>query len=433
MLTLYGFVNIANFINNTPGQTATVGEITTHSVTYSSEKGSYRVPEYPDVSLLTFDVRRDNEKVPLDLAYYSTTLQISQWLYTRSIQGLIGKDTTGLLQALNTQFATVAEFSSVGEIVTHRTYNFPSSITFRLATAGEANEVYIWYADANFRTEYPNFEIDVVPPVDDIDILMGSGNDVLDILKAITVTSHANRIQESIGDQPQTEIWTANFTWVDRTNDEVRYLIPFSAIIRGFAGSNLDHIKDAIREYILGKSQFGRDEWEKVLPDLFTPTEFYLVPIWDRYSLPNQIESTGLYSPTMVLSDIPVYAEKYFIDYTADHISKNVCISGSTFQNIPFLSCGHPRNYSVGSDFDKLWPQYAAISTDSPEFSKIPPATREFIIAMIALFKAAEKATSTSIIPTGMTRTIRGGIYYLTTTVGPVQYLAPIKAGFSKG
>lgn len=170
MLTLYGFVNIANFIDNVPGQTSTVGEITAHSATYSSEKGLYRIQDYPDVSLMTFDVRRDGQKVDLNLAYYSITLQISQWLYTRSIQGLIGKDTTGLLQALNTQFATIAEFRSVGEIVTHRNYNFPSSIQYRISTAGEENEVYIWYADANFRTEYPNFEIDVVPPVDDIDL-----------------------------------------------------------------------------------------------------------------------------------------------------------------------------------------------------------------------------------------------------------------------
>ncbi|ATA65407.1 virion-associated protein [Serratia phage Moabite] len=432
MLTLYGFVNIANFIDNVPGQTSTVGEITAHSATYSSEKGLYRIQDYPDVSLMTFDVRRDGQKVDLNLAYYSITLQISQWLYTRSIQGLIGKDTTGLLQALNTQFATIAEFRSVGEIVTHRNYNFPSSIQYRISTAGEENEVYIWYADANFRTEYPNFEIDVVPPVDDIDLLMGSGNDVLDILKAITVKSHSDRIQAKIGDQPQTEIWTGNFTWVDRTNDEVRYLAPFTAIIRGFAGSNLDHIKDALREYILSNSKYGRDEWEKVLPDLFTPTEFYLVPIWDRYSLPNQIESTGLYSPTVPVKDIPVYSAKYFVGYDPAHVAENSCISGSTYQNIAFLSCGHIRNYAVGSNFDALWPQYAAISTDSPEFSKIPPATREFIIAMVALFKAAEKATATSVIPTGMTRTVRGGIYYLTTTVGAVQYLAPIKNGFSK-
>ena len=103
-----------------------------------------------------------------------------------------------------------------------------------------------------------------------------------------------------------------------------------------------------------------------------------------------------------------------------------------TYQNLQLLVCGHIRNYDVPYVFSELWPRYAAIPTTIYEFGKIPEATRNFIIALIALLKLSETATATSILPTGYTRAPRNDITYITMTVDTVQYLVPIKTGFAK-
>lgn len=432
MLNAYGFVTIKNFINNAAGQTSTVGELTTYGETYSTDVGSYSVVDYADVSLKTLSVKRDDVKTTLGLTYYTQILQISQWLYNRSINGLITTDTAALLQALNAEFSSFAVVKAVGTIINNGSYNFPSSLQMNFTNSGETNELFIWYGIANFLVEYPLYEYSVVFPFDDIDILIGDATAAVDEINKITPITNTARITAAIGTSPQTDIWTSNFTWVAATNDEITKSFPINVIVYGAAGKNLDYLKDAIRAKILGNSSAGRDVWEKVLPDLFTPTEYYVVPIWDRYSLPNQLDSTALYSPVLPYADIPVYTAKYMADYDTAHVAAAAEVAFCTYQNLQLLVCGHIRNYDVPYVFSELWPRYAAIPTTSSEFGKIPEATRNFIIALIALLKLSETATATSILPTGYTRATRNDITYITMTVDTVQYLVPIKTGFAK-
>lgn len=432
MLNVYGFVNIKNFINNTPGTDNAVGELSSIGYTYSTEIGSYSVTDYADVTLKTISVERDGTKVALGLTYYTQILQISEWLYSRSITGLITTDPQSLLQALTAEFSSTTTFSAVGAIVNNGSYNFPSSITLSFTNSGESNTIYIWYADANFRTEYPGYEFSVVLPFDNPDVLTGDAATATAAINAITPVTVTNRINAAIGEKPQTDIWTSYFTWVQKDNDEITLQLPISVVIYGAAGINLDYIKAAIREHILGNSTETQDVWETVLPDLFTPTEYYVIPIWDRISLPNQLDSTALYSPVVPFADITTYTGKYMADYDATHVATNGQVVASTYQNLQLLVCGNVRNYNVSYVWSTLWPKYAAVPTTSTDFSKIPEDTRNFILQLIALLKNAETATSSSILPTGFTRTERNEIYYLTTTYNTVQYLVPIKTGFAK-
>lgn len=432
MLNAYSFVTIKNFINNAIGQTAKVGELTTYGETYSTDVGTYSVPDYTDVILKTLSVTRDGTKTDLGLTYYTQILEISQWLYQRSINGFITTDTAALLQALNAQFSDFATVSEVGTIVNNGSYNFPSSLHLSFSNAGETNDLYVWYAIDNFLVEYPLYELSVVMPFDDVDILVGDPDTAVAAINAITPVSNTARITAAIGQNPQTDIWTGYFTWVAKGNDEVTKQIPINVVIYGSAGKNLDYIKDAIRDHILGNSSSGSDVWEIVLPDLFTPTEYYVVPVWDRISLPNQLDTTALYSPVLPYKDFLTYTDKYMADYEQSHVISAGEIVFSIYQNLQMLVCGHVRNYNVSYVFSDLWPRYAAIPTTSSEFGKIPEATRNFIISLIALLKTAETATGTSILPTGYTRANRNGTYYITMTVDTVQYLVPIKSGFSK-
>jgi hypothetical protein len=318
----------------------------------------------------------------------------------------------------------------VGNIIQKDSYYFPTYLELTVTTAGEDNTVFLWFANDAFVQQYPNNEMIVVNPVEDMDSLLGDRETVLTALKAITLESHNTRLQSKIEGKPQSYIWTGTFGWHDKDNADITYPAPFSIAIYGLAGNNIDLIKIKLRETILAGSAYGQDIWSKVLPEIFTATEFYIVPLWDRVSLPNQVQETGLYSPTAPLGDLPKYAEQYFKGYAADFVNENVCISACVYKSLQFISCGNADNYNAQTRFDLQWPQYAAIRTESPEFAKLPPATQSFVLALVGLMKAAESGTSTSLLPTGMTRTERDGVYYFTTTVGSVQYLCPIKDGF---
>ena len=431
MYSLYGFVGIPNFKDNGPGKTATIGELEDIGFQYSTEVGTYRTATYSNVVFHSIDSRRDEVLVDVGLTYYDTILHIAQWLYDRSIQGAVGQDSVALKQALTAEFGYSVEFVAVGPILLQGHYYYPSSMEIKVNNSGETNDLFVWFANDAFLAEYPGKEFRIVPALEPVDQFFNQRDAVLAMLKAITSESHNAKVQAAIGKKPQSYIWTKNFNWHDIDNEDVTWPAPFTAIINGQAGVNIDYIKEAIRAYILANSEHTESEWAKVLPEIFTPTEFYIVPIWDRYSLPNQALETGVYSPTIPYSDQMTYALKYFKGYLPAHITANLCISSCSYQSLQFLSCGNQLNYGADTRFDREWPQYANVPVVSAEFAKLPPDTQTFITKLVTLLMAAEVATPQSIIPTDMTRTQRDGVYYLTTTVGAVQYLVPIKQGFA--
>lgn len=438
MYSLYGFVEISNFKNNTAGQTATVGELSAIGRTFSTEIGQYAVATYPDVQLVSIDSRRDDALVDVGLTYYDAALHISQWLYDRSINGLLGNDIVAIRQALNAQFGAVANIKEVGTVLTQGgRYYFPAYLTLTFTNTGEDNDIYLWYSDTYFtQTQpYPLYEFRALLPMATIDTLMAAPETALAALKAVTAASFANNAQTVAGDKPYTYLWSNEYDWYCLTNSDITYQCPLGVLINSFAGVNIDHIQDALRAYILANSAHNADDWRKVLPQLFKSTEFYLVPMWDRKSLQNQDESTRLYSPTARLKDaiIKAYTDKYMFGFSAAWLDANLCLSGSAYKNLSFLSVGNQDNYGAQYSFDLQFPEYAAINSLSTEFSKIPARVRMFISQLFDLFMACEVATATSLVPAGFTRVVRNEISYLTFTYESCQYLCPIRDGFTIG
>lgn len=430
---LYGFGEIPNFRNNTPGQVATIGEMTKENYTYSNEVERYSLTSYQNVQLVSLLSTRDGDQVAVGLTYQDLLLKMSEWLYTRSISGNIPADTATMLQALRAEFGDVANITEVGEIIYKDSYLFPTYVTLSATNAGEDNNLFIWYGHQSLEMYYPNKDYTGIMPVanEDIDKLAGDRDAAVALIKAITIVNHNARADAAAQGRPQTFWVTMNFAWHDKDNADITYDTPFTILCHGPQSKNIDLIKEYLRNLILGLSQFGEDVWSLIYPDLFVPTEFYVVPLWDRIALPNKVESTGIYSSTVRNKVVQTYAQKYCKGYEASFLADNVTQSSANYQCLLFIACGNAQNYGAATAFDEQWPEYCDLDTKAPDFGKLPPATQSMIMQLNALFKAAETATEFTIVPQDMTRTSRDGVYYLTTTVGNIQMLCPIKKDFA--
>lgn len=433
MYSLYGFIEIPNFQSNDADTIATIGELSAFGRTFSTEVGLYSLPAYENVQLISIDSRRDKALATVGLGYTDPVLHIAQWLYDRSMQGQLGQDPLVIKQALTAQFGASANITSVGPVVIQGgRYYFPSYITLNLTNTGESNELYIWFADTAFTSTYayPGYEMRLINQVTPVDTLMGSAEAVLAVLKTITPATFTAALQSAMGQKPTTSAWSNEYTWHCLTNPDITYPFPLGALLNGVAGSNIDNILDFIRETFLANSQHAIADWRVVLPEVFRQTEFILVPLWDRKSLDNQDQSTRLYSPTSRAFGTKPYTDRYMPEFTADWLKQNLTTSMCIYKNLTFLACGNPDNYGAKFAFDEQFPKYAAISTLSPEFSKIPEYTRNFIVQMVALFTQAEIDNGKGILPAGLTRIERNGVIYVTFTYDSCQYLCPIRSGF---
>lgn len=436
MYQLRGFVPITSFSDNTEGKTAIIGELSSLSRSFSRDVNFLRVPTAPDVSLGVFKNTRDGNVVTPEVVFYTLLLDVSQWLFTQSISGELPKDVNVLLQNLNATFTSRAKFTDVGEIVSNGRYWFPSYITCSAleADGSEDNWLKVWYTDDAFRREYDLFEHVVTPPpsFDNIDDFFLPADTVIARIKGIDSELTNKQNNKYRGDFPETKLVTTNYDFVSPLDPEDTYPVPWSVFIYGLAGISSDAIRDSIVDYILENSSHSRDEWEQIFPDLFTPTEFYIIPYWDRYSLPDNQLIAGFYSPIIPLKSQLATAKKYAygVEYTDAHLQAHLAVVGNLYRSMQFLTVGNPKNRNAPLEFGALWPKYAMISTTSLDFGRIPPETREFMMLLTTLLQTAEKATPFSAIPDGMTRIVRNDVYYMTVVHAKVQYVVPIKQNF---
>lgn len=432
---LYGFGEIPNFRNREPGKVADVGEMTKENYTYSNEIERYNLKDYPNSNLVSLQSSRDGVQVSVGLTYQDLLLKMTEWLYTRSISSNIPPDQATMLQALRAEFGAVADITEVGEIIRKDSYLFPSYVTLSATNAGEDNNLFIWYGHKSLEMYYPNTDYTGILPVEnaDIDKLAGDRDVATALIKAITIVNHNTRADKAAQGSPQTYWITMNFRWYDKDNANIYFDTPFTFLCHGPQSKNIDLIKAYLRTLILSLSQYDETVWSKIYPDIFVPTEFYVIPLWDRIALPNKAEGTGIYSSTVRQKLQLQYAQKYCKGYDASFLAENVTITSANYQCLLFVACGNEQNFGAATSFDEQWPKYCDIDTLHPDFGKLPPDTQTMILQLNALFKAAESATEFSIVPQDMTRTERDNVYYLTTTVGNIQLLCPIKKDFALG
>lgn len=428
MYVLSGFIRIASMVSNEPSVNSALGELSQRSATFSRELGHYSNNSFPDVKLTSFNSKRNDALVKVDPSYVTVALQISQWLFLRSIDGSLSDDKENCRQQLLAQFGEQIEILSISQMENSGNYWLPELLIFKSVGAGEDNVIRLWYSDKAFQTQYDLYEILVVPIVDRLDDLHGNRENVLALLNSITVPSVFAKVDQVTGEFPPTETVSTDYDWVDKNDPSITRATPWTVVVYGEAGNNADLIRDALVTWILANSNFPREEWEKIYPDLFLPNEFFITPTWDRYSIPNQLTIGGIYSPTLKYADMYPYAISTFFEIPEDHIRQYMSHSTSVYKSLGFVSVGNPRNRNGIYAFDDLWPEYASITTSSHDFNRMSPDTSEFIMLLVNLFMTAENLTSFSSLPSGVSRVTRGGLQYLAMTYKKVLYLVSLKS-----
>lgn len=427
MYQFSGFTTSTAFTSNVPGQVSTLGELSKSAATYTREMGIYGDVAYPEVRLLSFQSKEDGEEVELHPTRKALILELSQWLVTQSIAGSLSDNEEQCRLAIIAEFSDRLTLTTVNPMVNSGIYWLPSSIVFTIDD-GEDNNCKVWFSDPAFRAQYDGYEIFVVDPIDNLDDFHTAPSIIVPMIKAIKVSDITQRVEALAGDKPYTLLQAREFDWVDKNDPENKHPVPWSVIIYGAAGINDDLIKIALQDHILANSTYTREEWEVVFPDIFLPTEFYLAPLWYRYSLPEGMMASGLYSPTVLQREVIPYALAVMPGYDQAHLENQVSVVSSVYKSIAFLACGHPRNRNGIQNFLEMWPEYANISTTHIDFNRLSPSTQNFIATLISLFSVAEKMDEFSDIPNGMTRVMRDEKWYLSRTFEQVQYLVPWKS-----
>lgn len=427
MYILKGFMVISPLADNTVNVIAPLGEISTQSYTYAKEKGHYSSADYRDVILTTFRSENIIDDVHtltgVPIPHQSIALRLGQWVYNKAEVGELTSNYVRCQEQLQTEFGTVITNIQIGEMKTDRVRWMPEWVSYSLL--GSDNEVKIWFCDESFQLQYDEYEMQFVPALEPLDTFFLDPLLVKDALAARSVTEVFNRIEEVKNKQPYTTLSNQEFEYKGQDSVNTRIMTNWAVMVWGIAGNNPDIIKEELAKHILKESEYSEDDWITIFPDIFTNTEHIIMPLWDKYAIPNRTIVTGMYTPTLNLVEAIslAYAATQGKGYYREHIDRVVCMSSTLFKSLAFVTVGGPYNRDGIFRFDERMEDYIIVPTSSPDYNRMSIKTQEWIRLFYDMLVVAEHATPISSIPLGMSRVVRKGVVYIAASYDRVLYL----------
>lgn len=430
MHVIYGFATYTSLMDNHADAVAPVGELSSDARTYAKDKALYTHEDAKQTALVCFHSVKDETVVRLENTLSGNIVKVADYVYRQGLQGQI--TTVDLfLSNWQAEFSGTVQSVDCGELKETDDGTFPEWITFvDVSTATEEGdnetvEVTVWLSDTDFRQQYPGYDVEVIPPFDDLDQFFEDPSVVKGLLAEITTTEVMEAVQAKRGEYPYTLIKSNAYDYVNRADKEDTTATYWTVLLYGQAANNPDLIKNEIVEYVLARSEHTREEWAEVLPDLFTTTEFVITPFWTQYSVPNKELQAGIYSPFMHLASTLALLQQTTQGpkYTDTWIADQAEVSVFQYKSLAFGVVGNPDNRDGIVRLSDNFEDYMVIPNDSSDFNRIVPRTQEFMDLLAEMIKEAETFTDTSAPPVGMAKVERNGLLYLTATYENFTYL----------
>ncbi len=435
MNSFKGFASIPALANNASGSIAQFGELSNYSHTFSRQKTNWaNIAVAPNVEVVGFTTKTDVG------AFYSPTpavinhiLSVCEWIYGQHVASAIPSSATTFEGTLGTQFPAMTTIE-INEILlgSPTTKRMPDYVKWRFDDGGTISEIQIWFADSRFRTQYDDYEILLVPPLTDINVLNNPITVVQPQLAAVTTGSIISALGILVGDQPATIQRSFAVTWADPSNPGATLPTEWYLAIYGQAGNDNDAIKDAIREYIAAEST--ATNWPNIYPALYSNNEFCIMPLWNDVAVAGTVLDPTLYRSFTKVNSLKSAATALIPDTyetmvanISTYLNNNLYVASAFWRTLMFMVVGNPSNVGAQYDFAAKFPDYIDVQTSSPDFLRMTLTTQNFIIALNAALEKAMDLTLTSPVPPGYSRVVRSGRVFLSFDYDGFSYLVLAK------
>lgn len=452
--SLKGFLSFGSLVDNVDHKVALLGELSVRSMTYSRDRELFATGTCgatgTAITATVFSSRSAADgKVTTPPEYGDLLSRMGAWMWNEALNGTFTANGEEFRQYLLAEYGTVLREVTIGPMLQQGQVWLPESITFypladelisdNVPAYLSRGRVKVWLSNAAFSTQYDEYSYEFLAPVDTLDDFFKVRAQVEQIVASRTDEEVFQKLQALANGDPYTILRSIMFEYRDPDDPTYRLPTNWRFIIYGAAGDNIDAIKERLIEWILENSEHTREEWAEIFPDIFTSTEFILIPLMNQYAIPNKTIEPGMYSPTVLMVRGQEIARRMAIGtkYTQAHIDSVLSVVPTTYKTVTVLAVGGPENRDGVNKFYDQWKDYINVPTTSIDYDRMDPVTSAFVARMHMLLKIAEEMTEFSDIPIGFTRLTRKAldgttVLYVVTNYNNVQYLAASKYSVSR-
>ena len=293
----------------------------------------------------------------------------------------------------------------------------PTSTSFTVHIAnGNIYTITVYVDDATFIRQYPlSTIVAVIPPLSPSDLYNSNIVETTDNIfnTALKSTSEQQAILSPIISTSEYSGMTyQDVRFVDNNNNYT--VVQFNILYKG-AVPGILAIRQAISNYLVNSGVGTQVGWASKCPELFTTAQFFIIPIWNNtVKLPDQVIYPGVVSSSKLLSIV----SSILYDETLSNITTNMDIATTSWNDLFLAIVPGPNNPTNINTFHSQHPTYMPISSNSPNFVYMAPATRIFS----SLLSKALVAASGGSIDISLSTTILGNRTFISFTIGNIEY-----------
>lgn len=403
MFSLNGFCKISSFSNNQAGVISSVGELSQESISYTKDKRYYR-GKSTDTELVVFDSTRDELDVEPPIEHINTISLVCQFIFESAIGDSLNESEEAARGLITNEFSAKIRNLTVGTMVNERGSWFPTWISFILENS-EENKITVWFANDTFEYQYTGFTIVPVSPINNIDVFQQTKPSVLEALADFTIPKHHEKVKLLADNVPYTQLISYTYTWHDREDPESTHPTTWSVIVYGAAGANPTRIKRALQDHILANSAYGRGDWIKVFPEIFTSTEFTFLPFWELSTGLNETNEGASYSPLVPYEKFVEKSNWFFetveelgSDGINNRDGRYLAFVPIHYKSLSSAAVAGADNPEGKKTLFELFPDYPIMPPKSNETSRLRLETATFLRKLIECMGYAEGLYSFNVV-----------------------------------
>lgn len=418
------FAEIHDLIIN--GSTSALGELTNNTRSYAKEPDFYFEPNVP-VDLYSFrgvSATSNYEKIPDP--FVKPVIDMLNWLYEQAKGSKTTNSSQACLQLLKATYVANWTWNDVGVMVTNNAIWLPSSINFTLKVGDVESEFKIWLANEHFAVEFPYREIYVIHPVPitEIDALAEQNfKQVKALIQGQTTAKIEARVDSLLGKgyPPYSARVVYSFDIYDLVNEPNKNTGDWTVIYYGNPNDAEEETYEQIKNCILSNSKYDETKWADVIPDLFNPLEFAVIPYWDKIGIQNETVAGSTLSPIFTYDGGTDLPNKYGALWDSAQIIKSLQVVPSLYKSAHMAFIGKPTNHNSLTKINQIFPDYQLIPSTDSQAGMMSRPTAQFIFDLEGLLAAGETVTPDGVPPSGMQRIMKNGMFYLTRRTSNVK------------
>lgn len=427
-LSLKGFITNTELTNNTPGVIARFGELSTHCRTFAKDVQTLTNGTFPTINVAVFSHHSTANTIPVKVnnVFSDLVIEISAWLHSTSTAFNATTTQLDVVAALTNRFSSYITNASVSPLIGNFGKYLPARIQATVnINSFEELSIVLWTANAEFESGYDEYEIVIVPPVDNVDVYMGAFTAVTEQMLIVNPVRDFQRIESTIAKKPPTHNVAVAINWVDPTQPTRKINTTWYALIYGSRGNTADAINEALRRYILSISTSPEFNWRIVMPDLFRITRFLLAPLWNSLAISGRTSVAGIYTPVASMSEINQVVTSVT---NSSGINKlNFELFSHPFRSISIIVLAGSDNKAGAETLRLCVPDYIASESTEEDFNRQAATTQVFSNLIGMLVRSAESYKPGFIQAVGIRVVVFDGYTCLASKHDGIEYLIRTK------